>query len=98
MRLWAEAGHLTEPQALTVGDVEGALIEDRGLVELWLDRGRDQRRVGGWGINRDPNPYRIQNFFDPQRLLERDKLYPCLQFIICYVGFVQGEAVERHRH
>jgi hypothetical protein len=49
-RLLADAGYLETPQSLTVGDVEAALEEDPNLAELWLERGRDQRLAGGWGI------------------------------------------------
>jgi hypothetical protein len=98
VRLLADAGYLKEEaQSLRVGDVEEALMEDPGLVELWLDRGRDQRLVGGWGIEHDRGRYRIQNYSTGQHLVERNRLRACAQFIVRYVGFIHG-VMKRYGH
>jgi hypothetical protein len=96
VRLLADAGYLEKPQSLTVGDVEEALCEDPNLAELWLERGRDQRLSGGWGIERDHDLYRVHSYSSGQSLVERDMLHACAEFIVRYVGFIH-EVVTRHR-
>jgi hypothetical protein len=95
VRLLADAGYLDKPQSLTVGDVEEALEEDPNLAELWLERGRDQRLAGGWGIEHDRGRYRVQNFSSGQYLVEQDRLHACAEFIVRYVGFIY-EVVRRY--
>ena len=95
VRLLAEAGYLEKPQSLTVGDVEEALSEDPNLAELWLERGRDQRLAGGWGIEHTHGQYRVQNYANGQYLVERDRLHACAEFIVRYVGFIQ-QVVKRY--
>ena len=95
MRLLTESGYMDTPQTLTVGDVEEALVEDPNLAELWLERGRDQRLAGGWGIEHDRGHYRVQNYGSGQYLVEQDRLHACAEFIVRYVGFIH-EVVTRH--
>jgi len=95
VKLLAEAGYLQKPQTLTVGDVEEALAEDPNLAELWLERGRDQRLAGGWGIEHDQGRYRVQNYSSGQCLMEQDRLHACAEFIVRYVGFIH-DVVTRH--
>ena len=95
VRLLAQAGFLEKPHALTVSDVESALAEDPNLAELWLERGRDQRLAGGWGIEQDRGHYRVQNYSNGQYLVEQDRLHACAEFIVRYVGFIR-QVVERH--
>jgi hypothetical protein len=97
VQLLAETGYLEKPLSLTVGDVEEALVEDPNLAELWLERGRDQRLAGGWGIEHDHGRYRVQSYSSGQCLVERDRLHACAEFIVRYVGFIQ-QVVRRHRH
>jgi hypothetical protein len=94
--LLKETGYLEAPQALTVGDVEQALEQDPNLAELWLERGRDQRLAGGWGIECAHGQYRIQSYASGRHLLEKDRLHACAEFIVRYVGFI-GEVVRRHQ-
>jgi hypothetical protein len=89
-RLLADAGYLETPQSLTVGDVEAALEEDPNLAELWLERGRDQRLAGGWGIEQTLDHYRVQNYSSGQYLVEQDRLHACAEFIVRYVGFIHA--------
>src|ERR1700677_4065888 len=80
IRLLAETGYLDKPQSLTVGDVEDGLVEDPNLAELWLERGRDQRLAGGWGIEHDSGHYRVQHYGSGQYLGERERPHACAQF------------------
>jgi hypothetical protein len=96
VHLLKDAGFLEEPQSLSVGELEEALKEDPGHAELWLERGRDQRLVGGWGIEEDRGHYRLQNFSTGQYLVERDRLHACAEFIIRYLGVIY-EVVKRYR-
>jgi|GEM_PF-3108527 hypothetical protein len=93
-QLLAETGYLDRPQALTVSDVEVALQEDPKLAELWLERGRDQRLAGGWGIEQEDNQYRVQSYSSGQYLVARNRLHACAEFIVRYVAFIQ-ESVKR---
>ena len=94
-QLLAETGYLDRPQALTVSDVEVALQEDPKLAELWLERGRDQRLAGGWGIEHEHGRYRVQSYSSGQCLVERDRLHACAEFIVRYVGFIH-QVLRRH--
>jgi len=89
IQLLAQTGYMDRPQSLTVGDVEQALKEDPGLAELWLERGRDQRLAGGWGIEHEGDHYRVQNYASGEHLLEPDRMRACAEFIVRYVGFIQ---------
>lgn len=95
IQLLTEAGYLEKPHSLTVGDVEDALEDDPNLAEMWLERGRDQRLAGGWGIEHDRDHYRVQNYSSGQCLVERDRLHACAEFIVRYVGFIH-DVVTRH--
>lgn len=94
-QLLAETGYLEKPLWLTVGDVEEALLEDPNLAEMWLERGRDQRLAGGWGIEHDHGHYRVRNYSSGQYLVEPDRMRACAEFIVRYVGFIR-EVVRRH--
>ena len=96
IQLLMEAGYLEKPHSLTVGDVEEALEEDPNLAELWLERGRDQRLAGGWGIEHDRDHYKVQNYSSGQCLVEQDRLHACAEFIVRYVGFIH-DVVTRYR-
>ena len=95
VKLLRDTGYLEKPQSLTVGDVEDALAEDPTLAELWLERGRDQRLAGGWGIECGHGHYRVQSYSSGQYLVERDRLHACAEFIVRYVGFIH-DVVKRH--
>jgi hypothetical protein len=94
--LLKETGYLEAPQALTVGDVEEALEQDPNLAKLWLERGTDQRLVGGWSIECVHGQYRIQSYSSGRHLMEKNRLRACAEFIVRYVGFI-GEVVRRHQ-
>jgi len=95
VQLLAQTGFLDRPLSLAVGDVEDALQEDPNLAEMWLERGRDQRLAGGWGIEQDRDHYRVQNYSNGQCLVEQDRLRACAEFIVRYVGFIR-DVVKRH--
>ena len=96
-QLLARSGYLEKPQSLTVVDVERALAAEPGLAELWLERGMDQRLAGGWGIEREAEHYRVQNYSNGEHLVERDRLRACAEFIVRYVGFIR-DTVMRHEY
>lgn len=95
VQLLADTGYLAKPMSLTVGDVEEALAEDPNLAELWLERGRDQRLAGGWGIEQSLGHYRVKNYSSGQYLVAADRLRACAEFIVRYVGFIH-DVVTRH--
>jgi len=70
------------------------LKEDPKLAELWLERGRDQRLAGGWGIEQEHDHYRVQSYSSGQYLVARNRLHACAEFIVRYVGFIR-ETVKR---
>ena len=94
-QLLAETGYLDRPQSLTVTDVEVALGEDPNLAEMWLERGRDQRLAGGWGIEQEHDHYRVQSYSSGRYLVERDRLHACAEFIVRYVGFIRESLNQR---
>jgi hypothetical protein len=95
-RLLSKSGYLDSPQALTVEDVERALSHRPELADRWLERGSDQRLVGGWGIECDQGQYRVQSYAGGRHLLERKKLHAVAEFIVRYVAFI-GDVLSRHR-
>jgi hypothetical protein len=94
--LLSKSGYLDAPQALTVEDVEQALSRHPELADRWLERGHDQRFAGGWGIECDHGPYRVQSYAGGRHLLERKKLHAVAEFIVRYVAFI-GDILSRHR-
>jgi hypothetical protein len=95
-RLLLRTGYLDSPQDLTVEDVEEALRRDPDLADRWLERGRDQRLSGGWGIECDHGQYRVQSYASGRHMLERKKLHAVAHFIVRYVAFI-GDVLSRHR-
>jgi hypothetical protein len=95
-RLLQEAGFLDSSQALEVAHVEQALRQHPSLADRWLERGHDQRLVGGWGIECDCGQYRIQSFSSDRHLVERKKLHAVAEFVVRYAGFIR-EVLGRHR-
>jgi hypothetical protein len=94
--LLRDIGFLDTPQPLKVQEVEDALNRHPALADRWLERGRDQRLTGGWGIECDHGQYRVQSFSSGRHLMERKKLHAVAEFIVRYVGFIR-EVVNRYR-
>lgn len=92
--LLKETGFLDAPQALKVEDVQEALSREPKLAERWLERGQDQRLVGGWGIERERGQYRVQSFGSGMHMLESDRLRATSEFIVRYVRFI-GDVLRR---
>ena len=87
--LLREAGLLDSSQPLEVADVEQALRHHPSLADRWLERGHDQRLVGGWGIECDHGQYRVQSFSSGRHLVERKKSHAVAEFVVRYVGFIR---------
>jgi len=94
--LVSRTGYLDAPAALTVADVEQALARHPELADRWLERGHDQRLIGGWGIECDHDQYRVQSYADGRHLLERKKLHAVAEFVVRYVAFI-GDVLRRDR-
>ena len=94
--LLKETGVLDEPQALKVEDVEEALSREPKLADRWLERGQDQRLVGGWGIECERGQYRVQSFGSGMHMLESDRLHATSEFIVRYVRFI-GDVLQHTR-
>jgi hypothetical protein len=94
--LLRDIGFLDAPQPLKVEEVEDALNRHPALADRWLERGRDQRLTGGWGIECDHGQYRVQSFSSGRHLMERKKLHAVAQFVVRYVGFIR-DVVNRYR-
>jgi len=95
--LLRDIGFLDAPQPLKVEAVEDALKHHPRLADRWLERGRDQRLTGGWGIECDHGQYRVQSFSSGRHLIERAKLHAVAEFVVRYVGFIR-EVVNRYHH
>ncbi len=96
-RLLSKSGYLDAPQALTVEDVEQALSRHPELADRWLERGRDQRLAGGWGIECDHGQYAgCKAMPAAVRWSSASKLHAVAEFIVRYVAFI-GDVLSRHR-
>ena len=95
--LLRDIGFLDAPRPLKVEEVESALNRHPRLADRWLERGRDQRLTGGWGIECDHGRYRVQSFSSGRHLIERAKLHAVAEFVVRYVGFIR-EVVNRYHH
>ena len=94
--LLKETGFLEAPDELRVDDVEEVLSQKPKLADRWLERGQDQRLVGGWGIEREHGQYRVQSFGSGMHMLEKDRLHATSEFIVRYVRFI-GDVLQ-HSH
>ncbi|HVW73982.1 MAG TPA: hypothetical protein VHC39_10115 [Rhizomicrobium sp.] len=95
-QLLLHTGYLDAPQALTVGDVEEALVRHPELVDRWLERGHDQLLAGGWGIECDHDAYQVKSYSSGRTLVEKKKLHAVAEFIVRYVRFI-GDVLSRYR-
>src|SRR5579883_3189380 len=72
--LLKESGFLEAPEQLKVDDVEQVLERKPDLADDWLERGRDQRLAGGWGIECEHGRYCVHSFAGDGTLAEPDRL------------------------
>jgi hypothetical protein len=93
-RLLKEFGFPETRHSVTVEEVEAVLKRRPRLADLWLARCRDQLLAGGWGIERQDDHWRIQNFSDHRHLEVKDRIRACAEFVVRYVGFI-GETQAR---
>ena len=93
--LLEETGFLEAPERLTVEEVEQVLEQEPDLADDWLERGRDQRMTGGWGIEREHDKYCVRSFAGGGAFTEEDRLHATAQFVVRYLGFM-GEVIRRH--
>lgn len=93
--LLKESGYLESSGELKVADVEEVLSQDPELADRWWLRGHDQQLVGGWGLDRCENRYRVQSYGTGRHMLENDRLHATAEFIVRYVGFM-GDVLHRH--
>jgi len=94
--LLRETGALEETSGLEVEKVVEVLRRKPELLDLWLQRGKDQRLAGGWGIERENGEYRVQNFADGRHLFTPDPVRAVAEFLVRYLGFI-GEASKREQ-
>ena len=87
--LLRDIGFLNSPAPLKVEEVEDALEHHPVLADRWLERGQDQRLIGGWGIECDHGQYRVQSYASGRHLLEKKKLHAVAEFIVRYAGFIR---------
>jgi hypothetical protein len=87
-RLLKDFGFPQKRKDLTVEEIETVLKRRPHLAELWLRRCHDQRLAGGWGIEREKDHWRIQNFSDHRHLEVNDRIRACAEFVLRYVAFI----------
>ena len=92
--LLREFGFPESRTSITVEEVETVLKKRPRLADLWLARCRDQLLAGGWGIEREHDHWRIQNFSDHRHLEVKDRIRACAEFVVRYVNFI-GEVQAR---
>jgi hypothetical protein len=51
--------------------------------------------AGGWGIEREDDPYHVQNYSRGQYPVARNRLHACAEFIVRYVGFIRESLNQR---
>lgn len=73
---------------ITVEEIESVLKRRPPLTDLWLRRCHDQLLAGGWGIEREKDHWRIQNFSDHRHLEVNDRVRACAEFVVRYVVFI----------
>jgi len=93
-RLLRDVGFPDKRKEVSADEIETVLKRRPRLTDLWLRRCRDQRLAGGWGIERDKDHWRIQNFSDHRHLEVKDRIRACAEFVVRYVAFI-GDAQAR---
>jgi hypothetical protein len=94
--LLKQSGYLDAPQKLTVADVEEELAHQPELAGKWLKRGRDQRLVGGWGLERERGQYVLRDFSSRARIVENSRAHAIAEFVVRYVDFI-AKVLARYR-
>jgi hypothetical protein len=95
-RLLKDAGFPARNRALHVEEVEAVLRRDPRLADLWLERSRDQRAAGGWGIERRDDAYRVINFASGRSMTVRGRIHACAEFVVRYVAFMGAVLARSH--
>ena len=62
--------------------------------ERTLRRASDQKIAGGWSIEREGGQYRLQSYSDGTRLVERDRMKACAEFVVRYGSFIRDVLVR----
>lgn len=94
--LLQDIGFLASSEPLKVEEVEDALRNHPFLADRWLERGQDQRLIGGWGIECDHGQYRVQSYASGRHLLEKKKLHAVAEFVVRYAGFIR-DVLQRYQ-
>ena len=92
--LLKDVGFPERDRSLSVEEVETLLKRDPRLADLWMERSRDQRVAGGWGLERDGDGYRVLNFADGRSITVRGRIRACAEFVVRYVSFI-GDVLAR---
>ena len=92
--LLKDAGFPRARHEIAVEEVAAVLKAEPELIELWMERGADQRLGGGWGIEEEHQGYRIKSFGSGESRLIADRIHACAEFIVHYVGFI-GETLAK---
>ena len=91
-------GKVTTPGSRIRANVLDVLKEKPELIDMWLERGQDQRLAGGWGIECEGDSYRIQCYSGDQHLVVKDKARAVAEFVVRYtrlIGDVQARDAEQ---
>lgn len=91
-----DAGFPEARHFLSVEELEHVFRQAPHLMDLWLVRARDQRLAGGWGIERETEAYRVQDYASGKGFVVADRCKACAEFVARYVGFI-GEVLAKWR-
>jgi hypothetical protein len=95
--LLREAGFPKAQAQLKVDDLEEALREKPMLVDLWMRRAKDQRLVGGWGLEKCDGEYRVTGYAQQGLIVVRDRTRAIAEFIARYVAFMNDVLARQRR-
>jgi hypothetical protein len=94
--LLKDVGFPEARQLLSVEELEHVFRQTPHLTDLWLERSRDQRLAGGWGIEKETGGYRVQNYSGGKGFVVADRCKACAEFASRYVGFI-GDVLAKWR-
>lgn len=92
--LLKDAGFPDLRGAVTADEVRAVLRAEPELIDLWLERGDDQRLARGWGLQRHGSGYCLVDFATGDVQTFDDSLEVIAQFIVRYVGRI-GDVMAR---
>jgi hypothetical protein len=97
-QLVERSGILEQPDALAESEIAEILRQEPKLADMWLERGGDQRFVGGWVMDCRGRSWHLKSFALGKDVTFADRYQACAVFVVHYIGLIREVLLKYRRH